>query len=104
MPVVWPFTSITAPNFKASIQAVPTGSLGSITASLIRVLGMWITNNAATELWVTVTDDPGAVVLNQYPIPANDMKELEALRCMEVTGLKWQAEAAGLQGQVEGWT
>ena len=100
---VWPFTNSVAPTFNTGIQDVPT-SLTSVTTALGWLLNAEFTNKTNATIWVSVTETTATsfVVYRMEVSPGGEPKQMPTT-FRPLTGLKWQASAVGLMGQMWGY-
>jgi hypothetical protein len=98
----WPFASVAAPTFDTGPGAAVPTSAGSLTASVVWLLGAAFTNTNAAQRTVTLTDAAGAVV-DEFVIPGGASPDPKEYPFRPLTGLKWLADGAGVIGQVWGY-
>jgi len=97
-----PFDSFDPPTVYAALQELPQTS-GVVTADTIRLTTLFLSNTSDTDRKVTVTNTAGTAYVSLMSIPANTPAPLLEFPYLRAVGLKWYADGAGVNGQVEGY-
>jgi hypothetical protein len=90
-------------DYDSGLQALPTGTTQLTSARIYRKS---ITLYNATDAIRTVTIENSAQsqkVLDAYPLQPRQSKEINYAKAAEIIGLRWHADAAGVQGQITGF-
>lgn len=89
------------PTVYAALAALPLVST-EVTADTFRLMTLFLTNVGAVNRTVTVTNAAG-VVLVKMVVPALTPLPALSFGLMQMEGLSWFADGAGINGQVEGF-
>lgn len=97
----WPLETPEAPTFDTGFVEVETALTAKSTESLY-IMGMYFSNPTDETITILVTDSAaGPIVPTMDVLPHNPIPIEVPFKPTE--GLKWQASAAGLYGQVWGY-
>lgn len=100
--MAWPFSAgqpwdsgivTTVPTSSTAVPNAPTGALW--------MMGMHLANTTSENITVTATDGSSATIVPDVNVPANGVV-IFAWNFMPLTGLKWMASAAGINGKAWG--
>lgn len=99
------FITAVQPNFDSGLAAVPLVSTAVPTAT--DALPLWLAgvsfaNTNGAQRTVRVTDGGGASVVPDIAVPGNSVVALE-WNLMPITGLRWLASGAGVNGKAWGY-
>lgn len=102
MPVGGPYAGFLQPTFDMVPAAVPT-SLTSVTASVVMLIGLTLTNVGTIERKVSITNTAGTVYLFFEMAVSPGVPICIPIPYKLMTGVKWIADGAGIQGAVWGY-
>lgn len=100
------FATAVLPNFDSGIVAVTTPSIADVpnttTSTQLLLSGMSFSNTNGNQRTVKVTDGGGASIVPDITVPANSVVSLD-WNLMPITGLRWSASGAGVNGKAWGY-
>lgn len=96
-----PAASFVYPTVIVDCDAVPA-SLTVVTPNVVRLMSIYFNNTTSGPITVTVTNTAGKEYISAFEVPAFMPISFE-YGMLRMTGIKWQASALGLNGQVEGY-
>jgi hypothetical protein len=89
----------------SGITAVPTGAADLVpTGKKVKLMAIYVFNNTAGALNLTLSNGGGATTYMVKSCPANDLTKLEFVEgCIFPSGLRWVASGSGLLADVVGF-
>ncbi len=99
--MAWPFLTAPAPTYDTGLVAVPT-TLTQLTVGSPWLLEIDFANPTAALITAKVVNAAGDEIIPTVEVPANgDFQRMYSFK--QAVGLKWQASASGLKGQIWGY-
>lgn len=100
--MAWPFAHVGAPNYDSGFVDVPD-TLTVLSVATLWLMGANIVNDSDDEVTIRITDTAGQPIVPTIPVPARSVVPPYEWPFLPVTGLKWEASAAGLVAKVWGY-
>lgn len=103
----WPFTTPAAPSLDSGLVATVPTSLTAVpnvvsTSTPVWLLGGHFANTTTEDIKVRITDGSDVDVVPEFSVPAKGVADFE-WAFLPLTGLKWKADVAGVNGKIWGY-
>lgn len=87
-------------DYEALMQALTTSS-AVVTADVVFLEGLLVTNDSDVDAWITLTNTAGDKYLSEWPLAARESRTL-FFPSMKMVGIKWFASATSVRAQLWG--